>query len=343
MSIDVAGLLHESIDRLTEGERLPGGLAERAFRRHRQRRIALGAAGTVLAAAAAVLVAAASTGGIHSTGGIQQHGSGTLTAHTATYVIGRTERALAAVERGNLLQEIHVVGQGSGFILTPEVPPADIAPQAVIWSYHGRFRAEGLGTDGRPVFDAIAEEAGQLQTARIKGVEYPKRIWWTELARHFRLPRGAQAGCEAAVLPPPIGVQINWPASIRKALSCSAYRIAGHPWIAGIHTIKIVTAKRPGQPVPPISQVFWVNPATYLPVRARWAWPVSHGKPTTILTGDFQWLTPTAAHLAALRVSVPPGFRRVPSGRVVNGYHVPLIEFTLSHPFRHAPAGSPTP
>jgi hypothetical protein len=329
MNNDVAGLLHESIDRLTEGGRIPDGLAGRAFRRHRQRRIALGAVGvtgTALAAAAAVFVATASTGGI------QQHGNGTPTAQTAAYVIGRTERALAAVERGKLLQEIHVVGQGSGFVLTPEVPPVDIAPQAVIWSYHGRFRAEGLRTDGRPVFDAIAEATGQRQTARIKGVEYPKGIWWTELAHHFELPHGAAPGCEAAYLPPPIGVQINWPASIRKALSCSAYRIAGHAWIAGIHTIKIVTATRPGQPAPSISQVFWVNPATYLPVRARWAWPVNHGKPTTILSGDFQWLTPTAAHLAALQVSVPSQFRRVPSGRVVNGYHVPLIEFTLSLP-----------
>jgi hypothetical protein len=37
--------------------------------------------------------------------------------------------------------------------------------------------------------------------------------------------------------------------------------------------------------------------------------------------------------------SVPSRFRRVPSGRVVNGYHVPLIEFTLSLPSGHMPPG----
>jgi hypothetical protein len=69
MSTDIADLLQETIDRLTEGERVPGGLAERAFRRHRQRRLALGAAaatGTAVAAAAAVFVAAAMTAGYHS-------------------------------------------------------------------------------------------------------------------------------------------------------------------------------------------------------------------------------------------------------------------------------------
>jgi len=65
MSTDIADLLQETIDRLTEGERIPDGLAERAFRRHRQRRLALGTAaatGTAVAAAAAVFVAVALCG-----------------------------------------------------------------------------------------------------------------------------------------------------------------------------------------------------------------------------------------------------------------------------------------
>ncbi len=95
-------------------------------------------------------------------------------------------------------------------MLTPEVPPVDIgSADRHIWSYHGRFRAEGLRTDGRPVFDAIAEATGQRQTARIKGVEYRRGCEWTELAHHFRAaPRGGAR--MRGRLPASIGVQINW-------------------------------------------------------------------------------------------------------------------------------------
>ena len=63
MSTDIADLLQETIDRLTEGERVPDGLGERAFRRHRQRRLALGAAaatGTAVAASGTAVAASAS-------------------------------------------------------------------------------------------------------------------------------------------------------------------------------------------------------------------------------------------------------------------------------------------
>ena len=46
----------------------------------------------------------------------------------------------------------------------------------------------------------------------------------------------------------------------------------------------------------------WVNPATYLPVR------YDVGGSQT----DYQWLTPTAAHLALLDLPIPAGFKQVP-------------------------------
>jgi hypothetical protein len=46
----------------------------------------------------------------------------------------------------------------------------------------------------------------------------------------------------------------------------------------------------------------WVNPTTYLPVRFT----------VGPLQNDFQWLRPTPANLALLRVPVPAGFRQVP-------------------------------
>jgi hypothetical protein len=48
----------------------------------------------------------------------------------------------------------------------------------------------------------------------------------------------------------------------------------------------------------------WVSPSTYLPVR------LVLGK--SVRQTDFQWLVPTPANLAQLKVQVPPGFRQVP-------------------------------
>ena len=72
-------------------------------------------------------------------------------------------------------------------------------------------------------------------------------------------------------------------------------------------------------------QTFWVDPATYLPVRVRVAWPARRGMPYTKEVGDFRWLTPTKVHLATLQVPVPSGFRRVPE-------RCGLVSFSGSHP-----------
>ncbi len=318
MSTDVADLLHESIDRLTQGERMPDGLAGRAFRHHRQRRIALGAAGitgTALAAAITVL------GATSVTSTAPQPRGGGLPAQTTAYVVGRAERALAAAERGNLMQELRVTAHGSLFILATQVPTT-LAERAEFWTYRGQFRDEGFTARGTPVFNASAVyvPAGQRRTVLATGVDYGSRTWsrWTVRAHLApRLPRGP---C-SAYLPAPVGEQINWPARIREALRCAAYRATGRQWIDGIHTIRIATARPPGG----VGQIFWVDPATYLPVRAVWAWP--SGKPTTVLSGDFRWLAPTKARLAALRVSVPAGFRRVHPRA-----EVPGVNFSLSLP-----------
>ena len=237
MNTDVVDLLHESIDRLTEGERIPGGLAERAFRRHRQRRIALGAAGvtgTALAAAAAVFVATAVTSGA------PQPGNRAMSAQTTAYVLSRTERALVGVERENVMQEIRVAAHGSQFILTSQ-RPLEFAPHAVFWTYRGQFRDEGFTAGGKPVFNASAVyvPAGQHRSARATTVDYAARTWSRGIARTRLTPRQPRGKC--AYLPAPVGEQVNWPARIREVLSCGQYRVTGRQWIGGIHTIRITS------------------------------------------------------------------------------------------------------
>ena len=185
MSTDIADLLQETIDRLTEGERVPDGLGERAFRRHRQRRLALGAAaatGTAVAAAAAVFVAAATTGGVpHRTGGI-------LRAQTAAYVASRTEHALAAAAHGGAIERIDVTRRSENLAVVLAEHHGDTtvlrnvpglnAGRTVFWWYRGRHRAQALTADGKPLFDLSATGSmGRQPHGRYALIDYPAKTW----------------------------------------------------------------------------------------------------------------------------------------------------------------------
>jgi hypothetical protein len=335
MNTDVPDLLHESIDRLTDGARVPAGLADRALRRNRQRQVTLGTAaatGTAVLATAAVLVAAAVTGAV-------PRGGSAIPARPAAYVVSRTERALAVAQRENLIEEIHTVGHHYGLGLAQVktfhfnggtgrvIRQAGLtAAQEMIWSYRGQLRERGLDAAGRPVFDASSTTARSpagpksvLMKVSGVGVDYRAQTWWRSAVR-LNLPASATpSACKNAYLPPPVGSTVDWPAEIRAALSCGHYRIAGHQQIGTARAIKLVSVKPNG----PYSETLWVNPATYLPMRLAWHWLDHRGEGPGTLTGDFRWLRPTAANLAVLRVTVPPGFQRDRTG----GLPIPGMAF----------------
>ncbi len=70
--------------------------------------------------------------------------------------------------------------------------------------------------------------------------------------------------------------------------------MVGHQVGDGIDAIKLVATRG--------FATMWVNPVTYLPVR------YDVGGSQT----DYQWLSPTPAHLALLDEPIPVGFRQVP-------------------------------
>ncbi len=86
----------------------------------------------------------------------------------------------------------------------------------------------------------------------------------------------------------------GWPGFIRSQLACGAYTVVGRQAVGGVNAIKITGASG--------AFTFWVNPATYLPVQM--ALPQQRT--------EFQWLSPTPASLAHLKVAVPAGFKQVP-------------------------------
>jgi hypothetical protein len=326
-------MLRESIDRLTEGERVPAGLADRAFGHYRQRRTALRAAaatGTaVLAAAGTFAAVTAGPGAAPSIasgarpGSVHRAAAG-LSAQTTAFVSVRAERALAAVQRGNLVEEIHTVGHnyplglvqvrvlhehGNTYRLIEQ--SGATATQADSWYYRGQLREKGLDTMGRVLFDATSttsqSPAGRRTVMKISGMgaDYTSKTWW-HAAAQFSLPAPSkQAPCKSAYLPPPVGSQINWAAEIRAALSCGHLRLAGHGQIGTVRAIKLVSAKVDG----PYSETLWVNPVSYLPMRMTYHWLDRRAEGPGTLTSDFTWVRPTPANLGLLRATVPAGFR----------------------------------
>jgi hypothetical protein len=342
-------LLRESIDRLTHDERPPGGLAGQAFRRHRQRTIALRAAAAGTAVVAAGVLATATLPGAAprpgqpgrpAAGTAQTPGARTPTAQapavqapavqTAAYVSGHTERALAAAAGGNLVEEIHTVGQnyplgltqvlsfpvnggGTGHLVKQAGPTAS---QENTWSYRGQLREQGLDATGQPVFDASSTTAQSpagprtVMTVRGTGADYTSRTWWHS-SLQLSLPAAAgPAACAAAFLPPPVGTTLDWAAAIRTALSCGHFQLAGHEQVGSVNAIKLVSAKVNG----PYTATVWVDPSTYLPVRLTWNWLDPRAPGPGTLTGDFRWVQPTQASLGALQVKIPDGFRPVHAG-----------------------------
>jgi hypothetical protein len=245
-------------------------------------------------------------------------------------VSGHTERALAAAQRGNLVEEIHTVGQnyplgltkvfsfpinggGTGHLVEQAGPTAS---QENIWSYRGQLREQGLDPAGQPVFDASSttaqSPAGPRTVMHVSGTgaDYTSRTWWRS-SLQLSLPAATgQPTCASAFLPPPVGTTLDWAAAIRTALSCGHFQVAGHEQVGTVNAIKLVSAKVNA----PYTATVWVDPSTYLPVRLTWNWLDPRGQGPGTLTGDFRWVQPTQASLGALQAAVPAGFRQVHAG-----------------------------
>jgi len=338
MSDTDTDLLHDSIDRLTAGERLPAGLAARAFRRHRQRRIALraaAAAGTAVIAGAGMFAAVARPGAVPAVAGPARQAPAGATTQTpatltAAYVSSHTQQALAAAERANLIQELHTVGQnyplgltqvlsfrldggGTGHVVEQAGPTAR---QENVWAYRGQLREQGLDAAGKPLFDASSTTtqtpAGPRAVMNVSGtgVDYTSRTWWHS-ALQLSLPAATgQDACQDAFPPAPVGTTMDWVAQIRTALSCGHFQLAGHEQIGATDAIRLVSAKVNG----PYTETLWVDPSTYLPVRVFWNWLDPRAQGPGTLTGDFRWVKPTQDNLGLLRVPVPSGFTQKHSG-----------------------------
>jgi hypothetical protein len=303
MSKDVEELVREGLDRLTAGARPPAGLAARALRHERQRRLT---ARAMVVTGTAAVTAASVTAAVGGFGASPRPGAGGgLRATTAAYVV---EHVVQALDQQNL-----VVREDTTF------PGGAPGSRQMLWAYHGRARFEFF-LNGRP-----AQDDGQsVVNGKLRSVEvmYPSRVWhlWPN-----SVDSGAANGCGPGGLTS-LGVEpASWASFIRQTLACGGYTIVGHARIGGVDTIKIdggLTQKSPRIQgtswVAHLEFTLFVDPSTYLPVRAVTD-DDQHTTPGSAKTSsehsvqqeDFQWLAPTPANIAQVNVPIPAGFRQV--------------------------------
>jgi hypothetical protein len=161
-------------------------------------------------------------------------------------------------------------------------------------SYRDTNKVSAFTAAGYRVFDLRMTPEGGMVTST--GVFYRSRTWWRGVAGPSAAVNGpAPTPCGPGVELGPGG----WPSFLRHELGCGEFTKGGQQRIGRVEAVELTGNGG--------HEVFWVNPATYLPVRA-----------ITTLSGsrqqtDFGWFAPTKARLAGLRLSVPPGFRQVPA------------------------------
>jgi hypothetical protein len=275
----------------------------------------IAAAGAVAALAAGALTAADVTGAFGS-GNAEQ-------IQTAAYIT-RVEHVLATQAQEGLVSYSRTVLPPGTAVEPSSVynwknigpTPGTPSPRSpftdnvmVTWEYQDSEVDVASTTTGQPVY---AEQitatqitaTGRVLTAVV--VSYRNATWWRATQT---LPPGAPVppgvrlpppGCRRGSPPAsnkgqPV-VSNGWPAYIRQALSCGVYHQDGRQRVDGIDAVKLT--RNWGR------LVMWIDPATYLPLRATQA---RGGVGPT----DFRWFPVTAASLAHLKVSVPAGFRQV--------------------------------
>jgi hypothetical protein len=291
------------MERFTRDVRVPPGLAVKAYRHQQKRRVttrAVAAAGTVTAVAATAVAVAGATGAFGSAG--PSPAQATYTA----YVVSHVEHALSNLGTNNLVEQdrtIFAAGNSlqpipTGLIGSAHGPGGRSSwpvSSSLSWSYRGSTKFSALNAAGQRAFDLELSVAHR--TLSTTAVLYRNHTWWTSTP-DIRLPgrNGGPTGCVRGHLIALRGGQGNgWPAFIRSQLACGAYTVVGRQVVGGVDAIKITGASG--------AFTFWVNPATYLPVQMT----------LPLQRTEFQWLSPTPANLAHLKVAAPAGFKQVPA------------------------------
>ena len=300
MNTDIEELLHDGMQRFTAGLGAPAGLAHAADTAlHRRRAVrGMAAAGTAAVTAAAVIAVAAGASGTPARTGV------TAQARTTAYVVKRVERALTAEHRVFVGHTTSTFGP------------------SVTWSYGARNRFEETSHGRRYLDSGTAVVGGKLVSAY---VTYFDRKY--SLSPVSTPPTSACSTTARLEMGGPPPVTRHWSDFINATLACGTASVTGHVRINGQETTRItgtpVTitlspryARAIQEKQARVTWTLYVDPKTYLPVQmdsstAAFGGPAAPTDDKYVTT--MRWLPPTPANIAKATVTIPPGFRLVPS------------------------------
>lgn len=300
----VEDLLREGLDRLTADVQVPAGVTGRARAHLRRRKITARAAmaGGAAAVTAAAVVAAAMPG---------QRTAGPLRARTTSYVVTRVANALAA--RNQVIQ--------TRTTFSAPIPPV------MSWTYRSDMRLSQAGYIPPAQMPGSPWAQGQVHwnvgTTRAGG----RRIYAQIDYRHHEWANAGMLGfppdaCAVRLYIVEFNEPASWPAYVRQALSCGLFKVAGHAWFDGVRAIKLtgsMTDPHGGGLVRGTLRVdvtLYANPKTYLPMLVIWKNQAHYrdGRPMDgTVRQDFTALAASPGNIAKANVTVPAGFRQVPS------------------------------
>ncbi|MFI5064792.1 MAG: hypothetical protein ACHP9Z_12555 [Streptosporangiales bacterium] len=296
----IIGDLHSALDDEARDVHVPPGAAQRARIRGRRRRTARGLlAGVPAVALAAGLVIAAqghsgpgtrpAGTGAGAAGGTTGRAAGTTTARpkaeTAAYVVKQVEAVLAN-ENQYISREVTNSYQGGTY--TSWTDPRTGSAYAV----QGTGSAKVLSWNS-------AYFVHRVLHWRTTEADYSTRTWFVSVIH--------AAGPVQGPLTKPADGGTLTPAELKRWLAAGTMRVVGHGYVNGHHAIEL--RARLGI----ITQIFWVDAQTFLPVREIKEF--GRGLGGDLVFND-SWIPRTAALVnIANHPQIPAGFTRVPAPR----------------------------
>jgi hypothetical protein len=309
MNGDIERLVSEGMDRLVAVTQVPAGLADKARRRCRRRRVALGSAiagGTAAVAAAAVIAATTAAGP-----GGQPGTRGSIRAQMdADVVLRHLENAVA---QDNLVMDGSTISHFSGMGMKGYISGFAGTSGSMLsttWAYRSQNRSEEFWLGEPYLDDGTALIGGSLRAANVSYFDHK----WNGGGRAYAAPSNA-CGENAIMMGGPL-LPVFSRAFVQATLACGSATVTGRVWINGVDTIEI-TGPPNGQVDQPGERVMYrlyVNPSTYLPVRVTGS-TIAYGPKSSSYqftsASDVRWLPPSAGNIAMTLVTIPPGFQHV--------------------------------
>ena len=305
----VEDMLREGLDRLTADVQVPADVTGRARVHLRQKKIA---ARAVLAGGAAAVTAAA----VMVATAVGEGTVGPLRARTTSYVIMQVASALATTNK----------------VIRTETVFSAPYPPVMGWNYHGDMRLTQSGYIPPALVPGMPWAQGRVHWGVGTTTVHGRRIYAQIDYRHHEWANAGTLG----FLPNACTVRLDivefngpaqWPAYVRQALSCGLFKVAGRAEVNGVRTIKLTGSTTNwhfwgqlphGEGSGPfrVDATLYVNPKTYLPMLVVWNNRTHYrdGRPLDgTVRQEITALPATPGNTATANVTVPAGFRKVPS------------------------------